>query len=195
MILDKLRFVIQKEVQKQKKANKDVDSRDVATQLFLNHFKVSDTTDGLLRQENLATGLKNLGIPIADGDISRLMQVLDTDADATLSQEEFVSATLRGIAPKAPANVPANVPASPGPAAPIQHGTPNKAPPTPGAMLAVPTSQRHPRSLVISPENVALADSLFDLLDTNSDGRLDRKDFVDTTNFNMTDMEKQFHGT
>eukprot|EP01043_Picozoa_sp_COSAG02_P042403 COSAG02_NODE_3604_length_6492_cov_3.323166_3_plen_212_part_00 len=210
MILAKLRFKIQNHV------NPNQDFSTVTMKMFQQHFNLDP--DGLLRPQNLAAGLKNLEIPIDDGDTSRMMQVLDHDNDEKLSQDEFMSAIIHGRVSRV-----SSVPASPGASGPVQvpvqvapimHNTPggtpggipattpgSEVPPTPGSGAMsieprpdVPASQYHPRALVISPDNVQLANIVFDLLDTNSDGRLDGTDLIVSTSYNMTDMEKEFHG-
>ena len=184
-ILRTLRYKIQQYVTAEK------DFRAVAMQLFNEHF--NREADGRLRPQQLAVGLKNLDIPIADGDVGRLMQVLDQDADGYLSDAEFMSAIGSGVATTKHAA------AAKKKATPVKHvppASPGHGPAESPAQgkLVEPTRHRYPRSLVISDSNNALASKVFDLLDANGDGRLDATDFAVVDSVGMTDMEREFHG-
>ena len=167
--------------------------------MFREHFNLD--ADGLLGPKHLAVGLKNLDIPIAADDVGRLMQVLDVDADEKLSQSEFMSAIGAGVAVKKPVAAAAKPNPFPKPAqhTPVKHvppASPGHAPADSPAQgkLAEPTRHRHPRALLISDSNNELASMLFDLLDANGDGRLDATDLSVFDGFDMTDMERKFHG-
>jgi Ca2+-binding EF-hand superfamily protein len=185
MILAKLRVTIQKYV------NASEDFKTVAMKMFREHFRLDP--DGRLAPENLEAGLKALDIPVADGDVMRLMQVLDCNIDEKLSFEEFERAIGTGSA-----RDPGRQAAPPTPGRQAAPPTPGgEMPPTPGpadAQRDVPASRYHPRALAISADNKELAKTVFNLLDTNGDGRLDATDLIASTSYATSDMEL-FHGT
>ena len=187
MILAKLRVTIQKYV------NASEDFKTVAMKMFREHFRLDP--DGRLAPENLEAGLKALDIPVADGDVMRLMQVLDCNIDDKLSFEEFERAIGTGSA-----HDPGRQAAPPTPGRQAAPPTPGgEMPPTPGpadidAQRDVPASRYHPRALAISADNKELAKTVFNLLDTNGDGRLDATDLIASTSYATSDMEL-FHGT